>query len=555
MSISMAMVMAGAAPSSALSAFTLLRESEGIEMSNHTNMLSTRRVRRNRDLLRGTITPGLFAASAASAALVAGLSQSAQAQNWVEAFKVFQPSSGPNRYFGQIVAIDGAFGVVGAAGFAPFYGQPGSATVFDLATGAPVSVLAAPGGGTANDEFAVALAMAGDRVVVGASNADNEQGVAYVFDRDSGAVLLTLTPAGNRFQVQQFGRAVDAYGDRVVVGARNDNVKGFGSGAAYLFDLNSGAQLLQLTASDGGVNHLFSADVALHGDTLAVGAPLANAGAVAQAGAVYVFDATTGTERFKVTDTSPAGGEIFGGESGWSALGLNDDYLVVGHGFDSEFGSNRGSVLIFDLATGALVTKVAPASTTFGNFGVNLDVESNRFAAVGRGFGGTAVFVHDIPSGAEQQVLQPSDRNDNEFGSGVGISDSHLLVGASWDADNGPFSGAAYIFDEGQLPPLELIVTGTCPGPMSGTVSNCTPNGDVVIFYGLGSATQLPPSAPCGGLIIDVGGPRFGYLTAVADANGNATNGRNAPRLVCGRVRVQALDIETCRLSNVITIN
>ena len=54
-----------------------------------------------------------------------------------------------------------------------------------------------------------------------------------------------------------FGRPVASDGDYVLVGVPWDDDRGSGSGAAYLFDINTGQQLLKLVPDDGETYDLF----------------------------------------------------------------------------------------------------------------------------------------------------------------------------------------------------------------------------------------------------------------------------------------------------------
>lgn len=152
------------------------------------------------------------------------------------------------------------------------------------------------------DEFGHAVAISGDTIVVGAlfeqssglgvgadqnNNLANQAGAAYVFQRQGGiwtqqAYIKPLnTGAGDRF-----GVSVSIDGDSIAVGAYNEdsnatgiNGNGFNnsatnSGAAYVF-VRSGvswSQQAYVKATNTEAQDEFGLSVALHGDTLVVGA-------------------------------------------------------------------------------------------------------------------------------------------------------------------------------------------------------------------------------------------------------------------------------------------
>ena len=100
---------------------------------------------------------------------------------------------------------------------------------------------------------------------------------------------------------------------------------------------------------------------------------------------------------------------------------------------------------------------------------------------------------------------------------------------------------------------LELTVSGNCPGTTTFDVSGATPNGNVALVYGFGDGpTTIPSTFPCAGTVLNVGNPNLDNRVVSADANGNATLSTFVPGAACGAVNVQALDVTTCAVSNVV---
>lgn len=200
----------------------------------------------------------------------------------------------------------------------------GAAYLFDPdSAGTPVQIGYLKAGNADDlDRFGSSLAVAGDRVLIGApfeaSNAtgvngdgsDNSlsnAGAAYLFERDaSGDYLQTAyLKASNSASGtdNQFGNALALSGDVLAIAAWQEDSGSAGingdqtdtsataAGAVYLFELTaagSWAQIAYVKASNPGQNHNFGAAVALDGDTLAVGAPGENT-AEFRSGAVYIF--------------------------------------------------------------------------------------------------------------------------------------------------------------------------------------------------------------------------------------------------------------------------
>jgi uncharacterized repeat protein (TIGR01451 family) len=204
--------------------------------------------------------------------------------------------------FGSAVAIDGDTVVVGAPlTRVGDTAAQGAAYIFvrSGATWFPQDPLIAADG-VLSDTFGIAVAVSGDTALIGAFGADvggkEDRGTAYVFVRDGvndetwsqQARLIANGGAGEDF----FGAAVALNGDRAIVGARKVNVAGKANqGAAYVF-MRSGATWMQrarLVAGDGAATDEFGVAVAFAGDTALVGAYQADIVDQVDQGAAYIF--------------------------------------------------------------------------------------------------------------------------------------------------------------------------------------------------------------------------------------------------------------------------
>jgi hypothetical protein len=128
------------------------------------------------------------------------------------------------------------------------------------------------------------------------------------------------------------------------------------------------------------------------------------------------------------------------------------------------------------------------------------------------------------------------------YGKGDGITSSTFSFRA--------WNGTLYT-DVAGPPGPSLALSGTCPGPVTLTASNCTAGGMVAMIYGAaGTFTQT--GSPCTGLTVDIAAPTLGGLL-VADGAGSAAVTFNAPAAACG-LTVQAVDVGTCTTTNTITL-
>ena len=250
---------------------------------------------------------------------------------WTQQNTLDRTTSDAGDAFGYSVAVAGETAVVGAIGEASKNGgvggvatdntqlQAGAAYVF-LRSGtswAQQAYLKAskPERG---DLFGMAVAVAGDTVVVGAPNESSDgkgkdggqennraksSGAAYVFQRNS----TTWKPqaylkASNAGAGDQFGRAVGISGERIIVGAPGEassanrvggnqaNNSALKAGAAYLFarTKTNWLQRAYLKSSNSSAGSSFGFAVAISNDTAVVGAMNEDGGGK-NAGAAHVF--------------------------------------------------------------------------------------------------------------------------------------------------------------------------------------------------------------------------------------------------------------------------
>ena len=213
------------------------------------------------------------------------------------------------------------------------------------------------------------------------------------------------------------------------------------AGAAYIYDVTTGAQLRKLIATDGADRDFFGGAVAIDGNIAVVGAE-ANAGVVPGGGAAYVFNVTTGQQLFKLTPTDAAQNEFFG-----VSVAVSGNRAIIG-AYDDH--GAQGSAYIFDLSTGQQLFKLTASDAAVSDFfGISVAAKGN-LAIIGADQklnGGTA-YVFNIATGQQLAELLPNDGvKRDDFGIAVGISGNLAVVGAQEKADVGDLSGAAYVFN------------------------------------------------------------------------------------------------------------
>jgi uncharacterized repeat protein (TIGR02543 family) len=364
--------------------------------------------------------------------------------------------------------------------------------------------------------FGASVAVDGDTVVVGAPletvyilnqnqtlKPAGGSGAVYVFVRGGGGweQQQRIDVGGSLFSGNQFGCSVGISGDTIVAGALGANQY---SGFVRIF-VRTGttwAEQAHLTSPVFQIGDKFGAAVAVAGDTVVVGAPDEDSGAigvngnqsddsVSSSGAVYVFvrngtawdpqaylkaHNTGSNDRFGAS-VAVTGGTVLVGAmyEGSSATGVNsyqDDNLAPGSGAAYVFsrqgaawtqeaylkGSNSEAG---DYFGGAVA--LSGSTAVVGSFGEDSNatgVNGNQADNSAPDSGACHVFVRSGGAWVQEAYLKASNTGAGDyFGESVAVSGDSVLVGATFEAsnatgvngnqnDDSAFGvGAAYLFE------------------------------------------------------------------------------------------------------------
>ncbi|MBB5206869.1 InlB B-repeat-containing protein [Chiayiivirga flava] len=385
----------------------------------------------------------------------------------VDAADAFSPSTqidsgtGPaNDFFARSVAIDGNTAVVGVelddTSDAP---NAGAAYVFvhDGAVWTLEARLQAPAG-TRGAWFGSDVAVDGDTLVVGERARGTLAGAAYVYRRNNGVwslqQTLRATPVG---AYEMFGTSVALQADRVVIGA--PGVASTPFGRAYVFERVADVwqQQAVLRASDETSANRFGSDVALDGETVLVGALLADSPGMADTGAAYVFERDDGQwpQRARLAANDAKAGDLLG-----SGVALRGDEALLGALSAGPVGQRSGAGYLFRRSGGVWVQQQrlsvasAPDGASVGRdvalgphllaLGATRDPYSEQTPP-----GAVYLFGRDGEAFAPIGTLQPTDsRVRDGYGNAVALDGQTLLIGApgSASADGTyPRAGAAWL--------------------------------------------------------------------------------------------------------------
>ena len=397
------------------------------------------------------------------AGTLVALSSSASGLGPVDETKLVASDGAASDFFGYSVGMSGDRIVVGAPEDDDNGDDSGSVYVFESdGSGGWVETKLVASDGAASDFFGVSVGVSGDRIVVGAPNDDDSglnSGSVYVFESDgSGGWVETKLVASDSSAVDVFGLSVGVSGDRIVVGAYRDDDNGTDSGSVYVFesDGSGGWVETKVVASDGAAGDFFGDTVGVSGDRIVVGARNDDDNGT-DSGSVYVFesDGSGGWVETKLVASDGAAGDGFG-----ISVGVSGDRIVVGaRSDDTDNGANSGSVYVFesDGSGGWVETKLVASDGAAGDgFGISVGVSGDRIVVgapqdddSGLNSGSVYVFESDGSGGWIETKLVASDGSDFDLiGLSGGVSGDRIVVGARFDdTDNGANSGSVYVFE------------------------------------------------------------------------------------------------------------
>lgn len=426
------------------------------------------------------------------------------AMTYTQSVELTSSTAQANAAIGSPIAISGNTVVLGAPNFAS---GKGAVYVFnrDPQTGvwdtnpANTVTLTNPTG-VSGDNFGYAIAIEDDTIVVGARNQDlliggttvRSAGAVYVFTRTNG--VWSLWQGGTDFYAgqarnDQFGSSVAISGNTIAVGVPYEdpakNIKNAGS--VLLFKRGSDNRWSYSTEKQGTTDRikgdLYGSTLAVEGDTLLVGAPMANGTCGGACGTVSVYSRNQGgTDQWgllTVIQASPTVGNQYFGKS----VAISGSRIVVGAPYATNSGQ-PGRAYIYNLAgsTASQVTFLTgtTAAGVTGQFGASVAIDGNRIA-VGQPYPtastGAVIVYEDALLNGQWNPIQTlgltAPVNGDQLGAAVVMSGQTVFAGAPGRTPTGGASdqGAAYIFnyinDGGGTPvtyPPELDLDGTLNG-------------------------------------------------------------------------------------------
>ncbi|WP_255170519.1 right-handed parallel beta-helix repeat-containing protein [Natrononativus amylolyticus] len=229
---------------------------------------------------------------------------------------------------------------------------------------------------------------------------------------------------------------------------------------AYVFtrDGDGWCQQATLVADEGGSDgddehHLGGSAVSLDGDTAIVG-DVNHDGTDVDTGAAFVFTRNGETWSQEAMLTAEDGQRVdrFGG-----AVSLDGDTAIVGAHLEDERGFQAGAAYVFtrDGETWSQEAKLtAEDGENLDHFGVSVALDGNRAlvsapyrAENGNWTGAAYVFARDGETWSQEAKLTAEDGAERDrFGLAVALDGDTALVSAPYHDENGEDAGATYVF-------------------------------------------------------------------------------------------------------------
>lgn len=370
----------------------------------------------------------------------------------------FETSGGPS------VAVDGDYAAVAA----PWDGA-GSVYVFSRVGGAwtQQAKIDAPAAMTSGARFGYAVALASDRLVVGAPLAGT--GHAFVYSRVGAAWSLEQALVAPGVATgEQLGVAVATDGTTTVVGARYEDDGARPGGAAHVF-VRSGTTWThqqRLHGSDQAAGDDFGSAVAVDGTTAVVGAIFHTSPGFAGAAYVFTRSGATWSQQAKLVASDAAPLDQFA-----RSLALDGDLVVVGAPQNQITLFNEGAAYVFTRSGGtwSQTTRLVGA-TPVANDQLGYSVALfGEVVALGARFddtratdAGAVAFFERTSAGwlTRAERTAPDGAAGDRFGDSVALSADTLVVGAPFTDDAAANVGSAYVISVARTGALGDVCTG-----------------------------------------------------------------------------------------------
>ncbi len=240
-------------------------------------------------------------------------------------------------------------------------------------------------------DFGFSVSMSGDKVLIGAPEDDAmgiESGAAYIYTRNPRGHWIETAKlmASDGTEGDKFGWAVYLQGNRAIIGSVLDDIGVQDSGSAYIFERQqdgSWIEVAKVIPNDIKEFNHFGSAFSMTGNRVLIGSYSAyNLSTDSYSGAAYIFDRMPDGAWVQVARMNASDGETTDFFS--TSLVLTDDTAFIGANFDdNENGTNAGSVYVFERNPDDTWSEVAKLLSSDKDesrdlFGMSLSIDGDR---------------------------------------------------------------------------------------------------------------------------------------------------------------------------------
>lgn len=272
---------------------------------------------------------------------------------WIEEQILVASDADVDNDFGRAVSINGDVAVIGATwnnngtllGSAYIFRWDGSSWIEEQ------KILAS--NGTSWNNFGGTVSIDGDVAIIGAdmavANGLVSGGSAYVFRWDGSSwVEEAILIASDAFSYDCFGKFVVLENNVAIIASANTNNSTM-SQSSYVFRWDGSVwnEEQKLSASDGDPGAVFGSSIAVNGNRIIIGANQDNENGY-QSGSAYIFewDGNTWFETVKLLASDGSSDDFFG-----ISVSLSGDEILIGASRNDDNGNNSGSAYFYDMSS------------------------------------------------------------------------------------------------------------------------------------------------------------------------------------------------------------
>lgn len=360
-----------------------------------------------------------------------------------------QPDTTNGSFFGREIFANDDYVALVSRGDNNFAGR---VYVYDANTLNLVNSFVSPNNSSSNTNFADAngsVSMFGNKIIIGAYEDDTNgtnSGAAFLFDITTGNLIHTFY-SPSPFSYGNFADSVAIDSNYIYISEANATVNGSTyAGKIYVYDVNT--QNLTSTIENPNAHGASSGDQ--FGHLMIVGSDKIVASAVGEDPpgsymTVYVFDKST--RNLLYTFDNPNIPDSGGTDNFGENMDIDEDYLVItAKDEDANSQTNSGVIYVYDLSNGSLIRTIYnPNYLSDNRFGDEIALKNKKIYASDRK--ANSVYVFDLDSGQLLKTIDNVDSNGVEFGQGLEVNDKNLFIGKTSFDDN---EGIVYVYNAGE---------------------------------------------------------------------------------------------------------